>query len=88
MNAHTRNLNSLVLYDRAQELLRSTLSETTQQVWRTDLVDAVTSALMKDEMQYDCRSPFLDAVHAVLRGTRRGIVQVPEHAAGRHFWEM
>ncbi len=43
-----------------------------EHVWRTDLVDAVTSALVKDEMQYDCRSPFLDAVHAVLRGTRIG----------------
>ncbi|MEQ1830570.1 MAG: DUF5682 family protein, partial [Pirellula sp.] len=43
-----------------------------QHVWRTDLVDAVTSALVKDEIQYDCRSPFLDAVHAVLRGKRIG----------------
>lgn len=43
-----------------------------QHVWRTDLVDAVTSALVKDEIQFDCRSPFLDAVHAVLRGKRIG----------------
>lgn len=41
-------------------------------VWRTDLIDAVTSALVKDEIQFDCRSPFLDAVHAVLRGNRIG----------------
>jgi hypothetical protein len=41
-------------------------------VWRNDLIDAVTTALVKDELQYDCASPFLDAVHAVLRGSRRG----------------
>ena len=41
-------------------------------VWRSDLIDAVTSALIKDEVEYGCRSPFIDAVHAVLRGTRRG----------------
>ncbi len=41
-------------------------------VWRRDLIDAVTSALIKDELEYGCRSPFVDAVHAVLRGNRRG----------------
>jgi hypothetical protein len=41
-------------------------------VWRRDLIDAVTTALLKDEQEYGCESPFLDAVHAVLRGTRRG----------------
>lgn len=41
-------------------------------VWRSDLVDAVTSALVKDELQYQTPSPFLDAVHAVLRGSRQG----------------
>lgn len=41
-------------------------------VWRRDLIDAVTSALIKDELEYGCRSPFVDAVHAVLRGDRRG----------------
>jgi hypothetical protein len=41
-------------------------------VWRRDLIDAVTSALIKDEIEYGCRSPFVDAVHAVLRGDRRG----------------
>ncbi len=41
-------------------------------VWRSDLVDAVASALVKDELQYETRSPFLEAVHAILRGSRRG----------------
>lgn len=43
-----------------------------QHVWRRDLIDAVTSALIKDEIEYGCNSPFIDAVHAVLRGNRRG----------------
>ncbi|MCB9609647.1 MAG: hypothetical protein H6716_23850 [Polyangiaceae bacterium] len=41
-------------------------------VWRRDLVDAVTSALIKDEVEYGAASPFLDAVHAVLRGRQQG----------------
>ncbi|GAA5507697.1 DUF5682 family protein [Novipirellula caenicola] len=41
-------------------------------VWRRDLIDAVTSSLIKDELEYDCESPFIDAVHAVLRGDQRG----------------
>ncbi len=41
-------------------------------VWRRDLIDAVTSSLIKDELEYGCESPFIDAVHAVLRGNRRG----------------
>lgn len=41
-------------------------------VWRRDLLDAVTSALIKDELEYGCSSPLVDAVHAVLRGRRRG----------------
>jgi len=41
-------------------------------VWRRDLLDAVTSCLIKDELSYACDSPFIDAVHEVLRGTRRG----------------
>ncbi len=35
-------------------------------------MDAVASALVKDELQFETSSPFLDAVHAVLRGSRRG----------------
>ena len=42
------------------------------QVWRTDLSDAVTSCLIKDEIEYGCDSPFVDAVNEVLRGDRRG----------------
>ncbi len=41
-------------------------------VWRRDLLDAVASSLIKDELEYGCASPFIDAVHAVLRGKRRG----------------
>lgn len=41
-------------------------------VWRSDLVDAVTSSLVKDELEYGCDSPILDAVHEVLRGSRTG----------------
>lgn len=41
-------------------------------VWRRDLLDAVTSCLIKDELEYGCASPFIDAVHEVLRGERRG----------------
>jgi hypothetical protein len=43
-----------------------------QRVWRSDLVDAVTSALIKDELEFGCQSPFLDAVHSVLRGKKQG----------------
>lgn len=43
-----------------------------QHVWRSDLIDAVTSSLIKDELEYDCESPFIDAVRAVLRGERQG----------------
>lgn len=38
-------------------------------VWRRDLLDAVTSCLIKDELS---SAPFIDAVHEVLRGKRRG----------------
>ena len=41
-------------------------------VWRSDLMDAVTSSLIKDELEYDCESPFINAVHDVLRGDKRG----------------
>lgn len=41
-------------------------------VWRSDLVDAVTTSLVKDELQYGAESAFLRAIHAVLRGNRSG----------------
>ncbi len=43
-----------------------------EQVWRSDLIDAVLTALVKDESHYAGGSPFLDAVHAVLRGGKVG----------------
>lgn len=41
-------------------------------VWRRDLIDAVTTSLIKDELEYGCDSPFIEAIHAVLRGSRQG----------------
>lgn len=41
-------------------------------VWRLDLVDGVSSALIKDELQFGATSPFLEAVYEVLRGSRSG----------------
>ncbi|MDF9826846.1 hypothetical protein M2447_000931 [Ereboglobus sp. PH5-10] len=47
-------------------------------VWRTDLVDALTGALVKEEIATAARGsgaarhPFLDALHAVFRGDARG----------------
>lgn len=43
-----------------------------EHVWRRDLVDAVSSSLVKDEVEFGCESPFISAVHTVLRGNRRG----------------
>ncbi|MEM7474931.1 MAG: DUF5682 family protein [Planctomycetota bacterium] len=43
-----------------------------ESVWRRDLVDGVTSALIKDELQLEGVSPFLDAVYEVLRGKQAG----------------
>lgn len=43
-----------------------------RRVWRRDLIDGATSALVKDELEYGVRSPLVDAVHAILRGRRRG----------------
>jgi hypothetical protein len=42
------------------------------EVWRWDLVDGLTSALVKEELAYGCAHPLLDAVHEVLRGGERG----------------
>ncbi|HEX5271668.1 MAG TPA: DUF5682 family protein [Gemmataceae bacterium] len=41
-------------------------------VWRTDLVDGITGALVKEELTRRGRHPLLDAVHEVLRGGERG----------------
>ena len=41
-------------------------------VWREDLVDAITSALVKEELDRNQRSPFLEAVYHVFRGEARG----------------
>jgi len=42
------------------------------QVWRRDLIDGVISALVKDELAFDLRHPFLEAVFEVFRGHARG----------------
>ncbi len=41
-------------------------------VWRTDLVDGIIGALIKDELAYGQSHPFLNAIYAVFRGTERG----------------
>jgi hypothetical protein len=41
-------------------------------VWRNDLLDSVTAALVKEELEYGCESPFLEAVLEVFRGDRQG----------------
>lgn len=43
-----------------------------RRLWRRDLIDGVTSALVKDELAAGLSHPFLDAVHTVLRGNERG----------------
>lgn len=42
------------------------------EVWRRDLVDGVTGALVKDEIALGVSHPVLDAVHRALRGSARG----------------
>jgi hypothetical protein len=42
------------------------------EVWRTDLVDGITGALVKEELTRRGRHPLLDAVHEVMRGGERG----------------
>lgn len=43
-----------------------------REVWRSDLVDAVTSALVKDEIQLGVSHPVLAALAEALRGGERG----------------
>ncbi len=41
-------------------------------VWRTDLVDGLTTSLVKEPLARDGRHPLLEAIHEVLRGGQRG----------------
>ena len=43
-----------------------------KQIWRRDLIDGIISALVKDELAYDFRHPFLEAIHELFRGSERG----------------
>ena len=43
-----------------------------EEVWRSDLIDAVTAALVKEELEYGYGHPFLEAVYQVFRGAKRG----------------
>ena len=43
-------------------------------IWRTDLVDALTTSLIKEDLSRAGRHPLLDAVHEVLRGGARGLL--------------
>jgi hypothetical protein len=42
------------------------------EVWRTDLVDGLTGALLKDELAAGSTHPLLYAIHEVMRGKARG----------------
>ena len=42
------------------------------EVWRTDLVDGILGALVKDELELGVPHPMLEAAHEVMRGGARG----------------
>lgn len=44
------------------------------EVWRLDLIDAITGALIKDELADGIRHPFLDALLKLFRGNQRGVL--------------
>lgn len=44
------------------------------QVWRTDLVDGLTTSFVKEELNRAGRHPLLEAIHHVLRGGERGLL--------------
>src|SRR5262249_38101152 len=44
------------------------------QVWRTDLVDGLTTSFVKEELSRAGRHPLLEAIHHVLRGGARGML--------------
>lgn len=43
-------------------------------VWRTDLVDGLTTSLIKEPLGRGGKHPLLDAIHDVLRGGQRGVL--------------
>ena len=43
-----------------------------RRVWRNDLLDGITAALVKEELEKGVRHPFLEAVYLALRGEARG----------------
>ncbi len=43
-------------------------------VWRTDLVDGLTAALIKEELATAGTHPLLEVIHEVLRGGERGLL--------------
>jgi hypothetical protein len=42
------------------------------EVWRNDLVDGLTAAIIKDDLAVTGKHPLLEAIHEVLRGGERG----------------
>jgi len=44
------------------------------QVWRRDIVDGLTAAVLKDELARGGSHPLLEAIHDVLRGSERGVL--------------
>ncbi|MGV3721800.1 MAG: DUF5682 family protein [Actinomycetota bacterium] len=85
-NSHRRLLAEVVkaLRKRGQQFSTADLIavETTAQglatirchdeVWRSDLVDGILGALVKDELELGMPHPFLEAIHEVFRGGERG----------------
>ena len=45
-----------------------------ERVWRQDLIDGITGSLVKEELEYGCPHPFLQAVYEVFRGGDRGLL--------------
>jgi hypothetical protein len=46
------------------------------EVWRNDLVDGLTAAIIKDDLALTGKHPLLEAIHEVLRGGERGQLDV------------
>jgi hypothetical protein len=43
-----------------------------EEVWRSDLIDAIVGSVVKEDLIHGCRHPLLDAIHEVLRGSTVG----------------
>lgn len=43
-----------------------------EEVWRSDLIDAILGAVVKEDLVHGCHHPLLNAIHEVLRGSAVG----------------